>query len=195
MVLWWSTLLVVGEGTDVSLSRRLASTQCFRRRRATSACSARRTLAAYLSSVVRRCLGRASRSATYEPSRTSSDVSWKSLRGAAQRAQPTGGRSPSVEPLDSCLCQGIPNTYDNTSSLQQRLHQSTVQMPVGYVVSPNGRIGAELRVARDTHELVATGTSARLGILLPYHTTTTLTTGRSRSTTSWLRRATAPPSV
>ena len=38
--------------TDVSLSRRLASTQCFRRRRATSACSARRTLAAYLSSAV-----------------------------------------------------------------------------------------------------------------------------------------------
>ena len=30
-------------------------------------------------------------------------MSWKSLRGAAQRAQPTGGRSPSVEPLDSCL--------------------------------------------------------------------------------------------
>ena len=40
--------------------------------------------------------------------RTSSDVSWKSLRGAAQRAQPTGGQSPSVEPLDSCLCQGYP---------------------------------------------------------------------------------------
>ena len=38
--------------TDVSLSRRVASTQCFRRRRATSACSARRTLAAYLSSAV-----------------------------------------------------------------------------------------------------------------------------------------------
>ena len=35
-------------------------------------------------------------------------MSWKSLRGAAQRAQPTGGRSPSVEPLDSCLCQGYP---------------------------------------------------------------------------------------
>ena len=93
--------------TDVSLSRRLASTQCFRRRRATSACSARRTLAAYLSSAV---CGAVSRSALsharrpYEPSRTSSDVSWKSLRGAAQRAQHTGGRSPSVEPLDSCLC-------------------------------------------------------------------------------------------
>ena len=37
-------------------------------------------------------------------SATSSEASWKSLRGAAQRAQPTGGRSPSVEPLDSCLC-------------------------------------------------------------------------------------------
>ena len=115
------------------------------------------------------------RSATIGNSLGLPRTSWKSLRGAAQRAQPTGGRSPSVEPLDSCLCQGIPNTYDNTSSLQQRLHQSTVQMPVGYVVSPNGRIGAELRVARDTHELVATGTSARLGILLPYHTTTTNT--------------------
>ena len=53
--------------TDVSLSRRLASTQCFRRRRATSACSARRTLAAYLSSAsLRRCLtlGAVSRAAT-----------------------------------------------------------------------------------------------------------------------------------
>ena len=69
----------------------------------------------------------------------------------------------------------VPNTYDNTSSLQQRLHQSTVQMPVGYVVSPNGRTGAELRVARDTHELVATGKSARLGNLLPHLTTTTNT--------------------
>ena len=70
---------------------------------------------------------------------------------------------------------GIPNTYDNTSSLQQRLHQSTVQMPVGYVVSPNGRTGAELRVARGSHELVATGKSARLGKLLPHLTTTTNT--------------------
>ena len=95
--------------TDVSLSRRLASTQCFRRRRATSACSARRTLAAYLSSAV--CgavLAEPHARRPYEPSRTSSDVSWKSLRGAAQRAQHTGGRSPSVEPLDSCLCQGYP---------------------------------------------------------------------------------------
>ena len=41
-------------------------------------------------------------------------------------------------------------------------------MPVGYVVSPNGRTGAELRIARDIHELVATGTSARLGKLLPH---------------------------
>ena len=49
-------------------------------------------------------------------------------------------------------------------------------MPVGYVVSPNGRTGAELRIARDIHELVATGTSARLGKLLP-HLTTTTTTG------------------
>ena len=68
---------------------------------------------------------------------------------------------------------GIPNTYDNTSSLQQHLHQSTVQMPVGYVVSPNGRTGAELRVARGAHELLATGKAARLGKLLPHLTTTT----------------------
>ena len=70
---------------------------------------------------------------------------------------------------------GIPNTYDNTSTLQQRLHQSSVQMPIGYVVSPNGRTGAELRVARTVHELVATGKSARLGKLLPHLTTTTNT--------------------
>ena len=70
---------------------------------------------------------------------------------------------------------GIPNTYDNTSTLQQHLHQSTVQMPVGYVVSPNGRTGAELRVARGAHELLATGKAARLGKLLPHLTTTTNT--------------------
>ena len=70
---------------------------------------------------------------------------------------------------------GIPNTYDNTSTLQQRLHQSSVQMPIGYVVSPNGRTGAELRIARTVHELVATGKSARLGKLLPHLTTTTNT--------------------
>ena len=74
------------------------------------------------------------------------------------------------------------DTYDNTSSLQQRLHQSTVHMPVGYLVSPNGRTGAELRVARSSHELVATGKSALLGKLLP-HLTTTSTTGTERSAT------------
>ena len=49
-------------------------------------------------------------------------------------------------------------------------------MPVGYVVSPNGRTGAELLVARGAHELIATGKAARLGNLLP-HLTTTTTTG------------------
>ena len=73
---------------------------------------------------------------------------------------------------------GIPNTYDNTSTLQQRLHQSSVQMPIGYVVSPNGRTGAELRIARTVHELVATGKSARLGKLLPHLTTTTMRRAR-----------------
>jgi hypothetical protein len=50
-------------------------------------------------------------------------VSWKSLRGAAQRAQPTGGRSPSVEPLDSCLCQG----YGDTQHLRQHQHIAAAQ--------------------------------------------------------------------
>ena len=46
-------------------------------------------------------------------------------------------------------------------------------MPLGYFVQANGRTGARLRVARGTHELVATGPAARLGKLIPHHTTTT----------------------
>ena len=46
-------------------------------------------------------------------------------------------------------------------------------MPLGYFVPANGRTGAELRVARRAHELVATGPSARLGSLLPHNTITT----------------------
>ena len=46
-------------------------------------------------------------------------------------------------------------------------------MPLGYLIPANGRTGAELRVARRAHEVVATGTAARLGSLLPHHTTTT----------------------
>ena len=46
-------------------------------------------------------------------------------------------------------------------------------MPLGYFVQAHGRSGAELRVARGTHELVALGPSARIGTLLPHHTTTT----------------------
>ena len=50
---------------------------------------------------------------------------------------------------------------------------SPVGMPLGYFVPSMGRTGPELRVARGTHELLATGQSARLGSLLPNHTTTT----------------------
>ena len=46
-------------------------------------------------------------------------------------------------------------------------------MPLGYFVPANGRAGAELRVARGRHELLATGPSAHLGTLLPHLTTTT----------------------
>ena len=98
VVLWWSTLLVVGGGTDVSLSRRLASTQCFRRRRATSACSARRTLAVYSSSAVRSAvmadMCHMIVGDRQEGSRTSSDV-----MEVSQRCRPTGpthGRSVSL---------------------------------------------------------------------------------------------------
>ena len=53
-------------------------------------------------------------------------------------------------------------------------------MPLGYFVPAHGRTGAELRVARRAHELVATGPSARLGSLLPHNTipTTLGTDGR-----------------
>ena len=46
-------------------------------------------------------------------------------------------------------------------------------MPIGYIVQAAGRHGAVLRQARGQHELEARGTSARLGLLLPHHTTTT----------------------
>ena len=46
-------------------------------------------------------------------------------------------------------------------------------MPLGYLVPSSGRTGPELRVARGTHELLATGPAARIGTLLPNHTTTT----------------------
>ena len=46
-------------------------------------------------------------------------------------------------------------------------------MPVGYIVQAAGRHGAVLRQARGHHELEARGPSARLGLLLPHHTTTT----------------------
>ena len=46
-------------------------------------------------------------------------------------------------------------------------------MPLGYFIESNGRAGAELRVARGRHELLATGPAARIGSLLPHLTTTT----------------------
>ena len=57
--------------------------------------------------------------------------------------------------------------------LQSFLLQALYDMPLGYLVPAEGRAGAELRVARRAHELVATGPSARLGFLLPHHTITT----------------------
>ena len=47
-------------------------------------------------------------------------------------------------------------------------------MPFAYHVAANGRTGPELRLARQHHQLVATGPSARLGLLLPHITTTTI---------------------
>ena len=46
-------------------------------------------------------------------------------------------------------------------------------MPAGYIVQAQGRHGAVLRQARGNHELEVRGPSARLGLLLPHHTTTT----------------------
>ena len=40
-------------------------------------------------------------------------------------------------------------------------------MPLGYFVPSMGRTGPELRVARGTHELLATDPAARIGTLLP----------------------------
>ena len=76
--------------------------------------------------------------------------------------------------MDFCLWQGIPQVYNDICCVQGHLSFITsVHMPLVYVVSPNGRTGAELRVARGTHELKATGQCARLGVLLPNCSTTT----------------------
>jgi hypothetical protein len=53
-------------------------------------------------------------------------------------------------------------------------------MPLRYVVTSEGRTGAELRGARAKHELLATGPSARIGALLPHLTTTTVATSDGR---------------
>ena len=67
--------------------------------------------------------------------------------------------------MDFCLWQGIPQVYNDISQGHLSITTS-IHMPLVYVVSPNGRTGAELRVARGTHELKATGQCARLGALL-----------------------------
>ena len=74
--------------------------------------------------------------------------------------------------MDFCLWQGIPQVYNDISQGHLSITTS-IHMPLVYVVSPNGRTGAELRVARGTHELKATGQCARLGALLPNYSTTT----------------------
>ena len=65
---------------------------------------------------------------------------------------------------------GGPFLNDNNSAWKDASHAG---MPLGYLVPSSGRTGPELRVARDTHELLATGPAARIGTLLPNHTTTT----------------------
>ena len=91
--------------------------------------------------------------------------------------------------MDFCLWQGIPQGHDKTSCVLGRLFTTTsVCMPLVYVISPNGWTGAELRVARDTHELKATGQCARLGALLPYLTNTT-TVGPNGAPVEVSRRA------
>ena len=54
-------------------------------------------------------------------------------------------------------------------------------MPLGYIVVAGGRTGADLRVARGEHELVATGPAAKLGSLVP-HIATMTTSVKSVST-------------
>ena len=55
-----------------------------------------------------------------------------------------------------------------------------LDMPLRYVVTSEGRTGAELRGARAKHELLATGPSALIGALLPHLTTTTVATSDGR---------------
>ena len=63
---------------------------------------------------------------------------------------------------------------DNNNTTTSLLHTaSRFTMGLGYVVEAAGRTGPELRLARQAHELIATGISARLGLLLPHNTTTT----------------------
>ena len=65
---------------------------------------------------------------------------------------------------------GGPFLNDNNIGWKDASHAG---MPLGFFVPSMGRTGSELRVARGTHELLATGPAARIGTLLPNHTTTT----------------------
>ena len=73
------------------------------------------------------------------------------------------------------------NTYNTSSALAHALRVAVLlDMPLRYVVTSEGRTGAQLRCARAKHELLATGPSARIGALLPHHTTTTAATTDGR---------------
>ena len=80
-----------------------------------------------------------------------------------------------ADPVPLLLVSGILfQCLDNNNTTTSLLHiASRLTMGLGYVVEAAGRTGPELRLARQAHELIATGISARLGLLLPHNTTTT----------------------
>ena len=78
------------------------------------------------------------------------------------------------------LVPGTHSSIDNQLSLLSLSARRAIAMPLSYVVESFGRTGAELRVARGAHDLIATGASSRLGLLLPGHTTTTVATPDGR---------------
>ena len=103
-----------------------------------------------------------------------------SAEGVRHTGPTHGRRRPPVLSQVFLLVPGTHSSIDNQLSLLSLSARRAIAMPLSYVVEAFGRTGAELRVARGAHDLIATGASSRLGLLLPGHTTTTVVTPDGR---------------
>ena len=89
------------------------------------------------------------------PSRTSWSA-WKfPQRCSPHRPDPRESATSRAEPV-FLLVPGTHSSIDNQLSLLSLSARRAIAMPLSYVVEAFGRTGAELRVARGAHDLIAT---------------------------------------